>query len=65
MMAEKIWVIAPKGMRSPMEIHGMITDSAPVHVPATRYYRRLLADGSLVGWKPKKQKKDEVTNDSK
>ncbi len=43
-------VIAAKGLRCPMEAkpRQYITDDKAVHVPASAYYRRLVADGSLV-----------------
>ncbi|WP_035216622.1 hypothetical protein [Desulfobulbus elongatus] len=43
-------VQAAKGLKCPMEDdpRRYITDEKPVAVPATAYYRRLVADGSLV-----------------
>ena len=43
-------VIAKKGCKCPMERkpRQYITDADPVNVPDTTYYRRLVADGSLV-----------------
>lgn len=43
-------VIAAPGTRCPMEgrPREYITDTAAVEVPDTTYYRRLLADGSLM-----------------
>lgn len=42
-------VIAKKGTKCPKEgkPRKYITDSAPVEVPGTAYYRRLIKDGSL------------------
>ncbi len=47
-------VIASPGTRCPMERkpRAYITASAPVEVPSTAYYRRLLADGSLRAYEP-------------
>ena len=43
-------VIAAKGLRCPMEgkPRSYITDSTPVDVPESAYYRSLVRDGSLV-----------------
>lgn len=48
-------VIARKGATCPKEIfrHGAIGDVEPVTVPNSGYYRRLIADGSLVRVSPK------------
>lgn len=56
-------VVATKGMKCPREENPRkyITDSEPAEVPDSGYYRRLVADGSLivasangaVGTKPK------------
>lgn len=45
------------GTRCPMENQPKkyITDSEPVSVPATAYYRRLVAEGSLVAASPEKE----------
>ena len=48
MNRKQVEVIAPTGLICPRETHGMITDSAPVTVPLTRYYKRMLAEGSLL-----------------
>jgi hypothetical protein len=52
-------VKAREGTRCPMEGNPRryITDAAPSAVPDTRYYRRLLRDGSLVPAEPPKQAK--------
>lgn len=44
-----IWLQAAPGVRCPMEgqPRQYITDAAPVQVPASAYYLRLVADGSL------------------
>jgi len=47
MATKQITVAAPEGLRCPMEHGGIITGS-PVQVPNTRFYQRLIADGSLV-----------------
>ncbi|OPY06546.1 MAG: hypothetical protein A4E68_02386 [Syntrophaceae bacterium PtaB.Bin095] len=43
-------VLAKPGAKCPMEHkpRAYITDSVPVDVPDSIYYRRLLADGSLI-----------------
>lgn len=43
-------VIAPKGLKCPMERkpRQYITDAKAVDVPDTNYYRRLVAAGSLI-----------------
>lgn len=43
-------VLAKPGAKCPMEHkpRAYITDSVPVDVPDSTYYRRLLAEGSLV-----------------
>jgi len=43
-------VLSAPGTRTPMETNPReyITDTEPIDVPATAYYRRLLDDGSLV-----------------
>jgi hypothetical protein len=67
-MAERIEVIAPAGLRCPKESCGSgFIENTPVFVPLTRYYKRLLFEGSLLPYiKPDtKKKKAEVTNDSK
>lgn len=58
-------VTAAPGMRCPMEgrPREYITDSAVVEVPETAYYRRLIADGSLVKAAPGSKK--EVRTDGK
>jgi hypothetical protein len=50
-------VIAPTGIKCPMEGNARkyITDRDAVEVPATSYYKRLIADGSLL-IAPRKQK---------
>lgn len=45
----RIMVIAPNGLRCPRQNgSAMIGDDAPVEVPDNRYYRRMVADGSLL-----------------
>lgn len=67
---ERLKVIAPEGLRCPKEHSGMITDAAPVEVPDSRYYRRLIADGSLLLYRAPakkatpKREKVEVNNDN-
>lgn len=58
-------VTAAPGTRCPMEgrPREYITDSAAAGVPDTTYYRRLLADGSLVKAAPGNKK--EVRTDGK
>ncbi len=58
-------VTATPGTRCPMEgrPREYITDSAAVEVPETAYYRRLIADGSLVKAVPGNKK--EVRTDGK
>lgn len=58
-------VTAAPGTRCPMEgrPREYITDSAAVEVPETAYYRRLIADGSLVKAAPGNKK--EVKTDGK
>jgi len=56
-------VLAAPGTRCPKENNPReyITDKKPVDVPDSAYYRRLLADGSLVTaayLKPKTEKKN-------
>ncbi|MEN6615974.1 MAG: DUF2635 domain-containing protein [Syntrophorhabdus sp.] len=48
-MSNKISVIAASGLRCPMEGRSReyITDTIPIEVEDTSYYRRLIADGSL------------------
>jgi hypothetical protein len=42
-------VVAPAGRTCPRELsREVITDSIPVAVPNTAYYRRLISDGSLI-----------------
>lgn len=71
MTTKQITVAAPEGLRCPMEHGGIITD-VPVRVPETRFYRRLIADGSLVivpEQKPAKtvstKKRQEAVHDDK
>jgi len=46
---EKVMVIAPKGKICSKELSKeKITDSVPVSVPNTSYYRSRLAEGSLL-----------------
>jgi hypothetical protein len=46
---EMITVIAPAGKTCPRELsRATITDSLPVIVVANSYYRRLIAEGSLI-----------------
>jgi len=58
-------VTAAPGTRCPMEgrPREYITDTAAVEVPDTAYYRRLIADGSLVKTTPGNKK--EVRTDGK
>lgn len=67
-MCERIWVVAKPGQKCPKETAGSgMIGSVPVQVPATRYYRRLIADGSLVETRPveTRKKKAEVIDDTK
>jgi hypothetical protein len=51
---ETIDVIAPAGKICPKELsRERITDSDPVTVPNSSYYRRLIAEGSLLIYKVK------------
>lgn len=43
----KIWVRCPKGI-CPRPDSGLPIGNAPVQVPDTEFYRRRIADGSLV-----------------
>jgi hypothetical protein len=46
---ETITVIAKSGQSCPKELsREVISDSVPVPVPNTSYYRRLVAEGSLI-----------------
>ncbi|MDA8137984.1 MAG: hypothetical protein M0036_04950 [Desulfobacteraceae bacterium] len=50
-MRTQLKVMAPEGRICPMEGGkriGIIGDRTPVGVPDTAYYRRLLAEGSLI-----------------
>lgn len=47
-MHEQIFVLSKAGQRCPKETRGMIYDHTPVQVPLTRFYQRMIAEGSLV-----------------
>jgi hypothetical protein len=72
-MLEQILVKSKTGQRCPKETRGMIYDHTPVQVPLTRYYQRMLAEGSLVRAEvpvtdnsaAKRLKKSEVADDRK
>jgi hypothetical protein len=54
-------VTASKGLNCPREGNPReyITDAVPAEVPDTLYYRRLIADGSLILVQPARGKKAE------
>jgi hypothetical protein len=47
-MLEQILVKSKAGQRCPKETRGMIYDHTPIPVPLTRFYQRMIAEGSLV-----------------
>lgn len=58
-MTDTVMVVAPPGLRCPKETRGFITDAQPESVPQSRYYKRMLAEGSLLIYtKPKKTVKE-------
>jgi hypothetical protein len=54
---EMLSVVAPAGLRCPKELsRDVITDKEVVSVPNTAYYRRLIAEGSLIVKAPRASK---------
>jgi hypothetical protein len=55
-------VISKPGTKCPKETNPRkyITDSAPIEVPATAFYRRLIQDGSLRITEPQASKKSKT-----
>jgi hypothetical protein len=60
-------VQAAPGTKCPMETNprSYLTDAEPIDVPESPYYRRLIADGSLVEPPAQEAKRREVKADGK